>query len=87
MVALYVRGKKVELADLGRVFADSATSPDEIEFRNEAGELVKRFVSHSAVVRDEDPDWVKAITPATNEEALKAPFLTLEEYRKQMGQS
>ena len=53
-----------------------------IEFRDDTGELL----AATAPATEGDPDWVRAITPEAIEQARAGPFLTLEEYRKQMGQ-
>jgi hypothetical protein len=82
MVTLYVAGKKVDWADAGRVLADRAALAERIELRDESGQVVNRLRSES-VARDDDPDWVKAITPEAVAEAQKGPFMTLDEYRKQ----
>lgn len=79
MVTLYVGGKAVKWADAEKLFAEAArTQP--IEFRDDAG----RVIATTAPVED-DPDWVKAITPEKIKEAMAGPFFTLEEYRKQTG--
>lgn len=79
MVTLYVGGRSVSWADAEKMFAETAPT-QEIEFRNDAG----RVIAVSAPV--DDPDWVKAITPEKIKEAMKGPFLTLEEYRRQAEQ-
>ena len=81
MVTLYVGGKAVSWADAEKLFAETART-QRIEFRNDAGELL----ATTAPAGDGDPDWVRAITPEAIEQARAGPFLTLEEYRKQMGQ-
>jgi len=80
MVALYVGGQKVEWADAEKVLAEA----ERIELRNAAGKVLG--VVPQPLIRDDDPDWVKAITPEAIMEARKGPFLTLEEYRKQTEQ-
>ncbi|MBA4190293.1 MAG: hypothetical protein C0467_20090 [Planctomycetaceae bacterium] len=87
MVTLYVGGKRVDWADMGRVFADPSVFGRKLEFRDDDGQVLARVISESPIAKEDDPEWVKAITPEAIEEALKGPFLTLEEYRKQVGQA
>lgn len=79
MVTLHVDGKAVSWADAEKLFAETAPTQS-IEFRNEAG----RVFAVSAPA--EDPDWVKAITPEETARRMAGPFLTLEEYRRQVGE-
>ncbi len=79
MVTLHVGGKAVSWADAEKLFAEVApTQP--IEFRDDAG----RVIATSAPA--DDPDWVKAITPEETARRMAGPFLTLEEYRRQVGE-
>lgn len=84
MVTLYVAGKKVDWADAGRVLADRAALTEWIELRDESGQVVNRFRSEPAM-SDDDPDWVKAITPEAIEQAKREPGFTFEEVRKRLG--
>lgn len=68
-------GRRREAARRGR-----RTQP--VEFRDDAG----RVIATTAPTGQDDPDWVKAITPEKINEAMEGPFLTLEEYRKQTEQ-
>jgi hypothetical protein len=84
MVALYVGGQKVAWSDAERVFANVANETRRIELRNDAGTVLARIVPETPT-REDDPDWVKAITPEDTARRLAGPFMTLEEYRKQEG--
>ena len=84
MVTLYVAGKKVDWADAGRVLADRTALAERIELRDESGQVVNRLRSES-VARDDDPDWVKAITPEAIEQAKREPGFTFEEVKKRLG--
>jgi hypothetical protein len=79
MVTLFVGGKVVRWADAETLFAEAAPT-QAIEFRNAAG----RVIAVSAPA--DDPDWVKAITPEETARRMAGPFLTLEEYRRQVGE-
>ncbi len=92
MVTLFVGGKAVSWADAEKLFAEAAPT-QAIEFRNAAG----RVIAVSAPVgmptgrqadspAGDDPDWVKAITPEETARRMAGPFLTLEEYRRQVGE-
>ncbi len=83
MVALYVGGKRVEWADAAERFAHPSVEAEAIELRDDAGKVVARVKLQFA---ENDPDWVKAITPEEIERRLAEPFLTLDEYRKQTSQ-
>lgn len=82
MVALYVGGKKVDWADAGKWLTTPTAEREQIELRDDSGELVGRVTIRLV---ENDPDWVKAITPEEIERALAGPFSTLDEYRKQAG--
>ncbi len=80
MVTLYVGGQKVEWADAGERFARPPAKGVPIELRDAAGQVVARLKIEFA---ENDPDWVKAITPEEIARRMAEPFLTLDEYRKQ----
>jgi hypothetical protein len=82
MVTLYVGGQKVAWADAEKHFSNSSAQPRDIELRDEAGQVVARFVPESP---SEDPDWVKAITPEEIERRLAEPGYTFEEVKKRLG--
>ncbi|WP_439626264.1 hypothetical protein [Gemmata sp.] len=84
MVTLYVAGRKVDWADAGRVLADRAAFAERIELRDESGQVVNRLRSEF-VAFDDDPDWVKAITPEAIERAKQEPGFTFEEVKKRLG--
>ncbi len=84
MVTLYVAGQKVDWADAAKRFADPSVEGIPIELRDDSGKVVGRVKIEFA---ENDPDWVKAITPEEIERRMAGPFLTLEEYRKQASQS
>jgi hypothetical protein len=81
MVALYVGGQKVEWADAEEALAGAGRG----ELRNDAGKVLGVVVPQPTT-REDDPDWVKAITPEEIARRMAEPFLTLEEYRKQVDQ-
>jgi hypothetical protein len=84
MVAFYVGGQKVAWSEVEKVFANVANETRRIELRNDAGAVLARIVPETPA-REDDPDWVKAITPEETARRLAGPFMTLEEYRKQEG--
>lgn len=84
MFTLYVAGQKVEWAEVAKHFTDPSVEGKSIELRDDSGKVVGRIKIQFA---ENDPDWVKAITPEEIERRLAGPFMTLEEYRKQAGQA
>jgi hypothetical protein len=84
MFTLYVAGQKVEWAEVAKKFSDPSLQGKPIELRDDSGKVVGRIKIEFA---ENDPDWVKAITPEEIERRMAGPFLTLEEYRKQAGHS
>lgn len=83
MVTLYVAGQKVEWADAAKRLTDPSVEAAPVELRDDAGTLVGRI---KIELIENDPDWVKAITPEEIGRRMAGPFLSLEEYRKQAGQ-
>jgi hypothetical protein len=79
MVTLHVGGKAVSWADAEKLFAETARTQS-IEFRDDTGDVI----AISAPVGD--PDWVRAITPEETARRMAEPFLTLDEYRRQVDQ-
>ena len=86
MVTLYVGGQKVAWADAEKVIANPPAGASDIELRNDAGEVVARFRAESAGPSQDDPDWVRDITPEEIERRMAGPFMTLDEFKKQRGQ-
>jgi hypothetical protein len=82
MVTLYVGGQRVAWADAEKVFANLANETQRIELRNDTGRVVARVIPE-ANGKEDDPDWVRAITPEETARRLAGPFMTLDEYRKQ----
>lgn len=82
MVTLYVAGQKVEWADAGKWFAQPLVETEPIELRDNAGKLVACLKLEFA---ENDPDWVKAITPEEIERRMAGPFLTLDEFKQRLG--
>lgn len=82
MVALYVGGKKVEWAEAAKRFADPSAESESIELRDDAGKVVARVRLEFA---ENDPDWVKAITPEEIERRMAEPGYTFEELKKRLG--
>lgn len=83
MVAPYVGGQKVEWAEVEELMASAPAK--RVELRNDSGQVFGVVVPPVAA-REDDPDWVKAITPEEIARRMAGPFLTLEEYRKQSEQ-
>jgi hypothetical protein len=81
MVTLHIGGKVVNWADAEKLFADNART-QLVEFRDAAGQVI----ATTAPANTDDPDWVKAMTPEEIARRLAGPFLTLDEYRKQVDQ-
>lgn len=82
MVALYIGGQKVEWADAAKRLADPSTEAERIELRDAAGEFVARVKLQFA---ENDPDWVKAITPEEIERRMAEPGYSFEEVKKRLG--
>lgn len=82
MVALYVGGMKVEWAEAAKRFADPSAESESIELRDDAGKVVARVRLEFA---ENDPDWVKAITPEEIERRMAEPSYTFEELKKRLG--
>jgi hypothetical protein len=82
MVMLYVGGKKVEWAEAEKALA--STEAGQLELRNDAGEVLGVVVRKIATFED-DPDWVKAITPEEIERRMAEPGYTFEEMKKRLG--
>jgi hypothetical protein len=85
MVTLYVGGQKVDWADAGRVLGEASPLARNIELRNESGQAVTRVVLEPVAPRDDDPDWVKAITPEETARRMAEPGFTFEEMKKRLG--
>ncbi len=82
MVALYVGGKKVEWADAAARLTQSSVEREQIELRDDSGELVGRV---KIQLVENDPDWVKAITPEEIERRMAEPGYTFEELKQRLG--
>jgi hypothetical protein len=83
MVGLFVAGKPLaDWADAEKLFAEAGKT-QAVEFRDEAGRVIATTAPPPG--RDDDPDWVKAITPEAVAKAREGPFFALEEWRKQAG--
>jgi hypothetical protein len=81
MVTLYVGGKKVaNWNEAEKLFAETARS-QRIEFRDESGQVI----ATSTPEADDDPDWVKAITPEETARRMAEPGFTYEEMKKRLG--
>lgn len=79
MVTVVIGGKAVSWADAEALFAKAACT-ERVEFRDETGTVI----ATAAPVADVEPDWVRAITPEETARRMAGPFLTLEEYRRQV---
>ncbi len=82
MVTLYVGGQKVEWADAGERFARPPAKGVPIELRDAAGQVVARLKLELA---ENDPDWVKAITPEEIARRMAEPGFTFEEVKQRLG--
>jgi len=82
MVTLYVAGQKVDWADAAKRFADPSVEGIPIELRDDSGKVVGRVKIEFA---ENDPDWVKAITPEEIERRLAEPGFTFEEVKQRLG--
>ena len=84
MVALYVGGKKVDWAEAEQVLTASNGGGGSIEIRNDAGSVLGVVVPRVST-REDDPDWVKAITPEEIERRRAEPGYTFDEVKKRLG--
>lgn len=82
MVALYIGGQRVEWADAAKRFTEPSVERQQVELRDDAGQVVARLKIQLA---ENDPDWVKAITPEEIERRLAGEFVTFDELKKRMG--
>lgn len=81
MITLYVGGKKVaNWNEAEKLFAETARS-HRIEFRDESGQVI----ATSTPRVEDDPDWVKAITPEETARRKAGEFLTYEEMKKRLS--
>ncbi len=85
MVTLYVGGQKVSWTEAERLLSASSPQVSDIELRNDAGKVLARVVPEPVAPAQDDPDWVKAITPEEIERRMAEPFFTLEEAKKRLG--
>jgi len=85
MVTLYVGGKAVgTLADAARLFPQFIAGKSPVEFRDEGGGLVGRFLPEPRADVD-DPEWVKAITPEETARRTAEPGFTFEVMKERLG--
>jgi hypothetical protein len=82
MVTLYVAGQKVEWAEVAKHFSDPSLEGKPIELRDDSGKVVGRVKIEFA---ENDPDWVKAITPEEIERRMAEPGFTFEEVKQRLG--
>jgi hypothetical protein len=82
MVTLYVGGQKVEWADAAKRFADPSAENERIELRDDTGKVVGRI---KIEFTENDPDWVKAITPEEIARRMAEPGFTFEEVKVRLG--
>ncbi len=82
MAELYIAGQKVDWADVEKRFTDPSAETGPIEVRDAAGKVVVRIKLQFA---ENDPDWVKAITPEEIERRRAGEFLTFDELKQRMG--
>lgn len=83
MITLYVGGKRVGTwQEAESLFA--VTAPvHQVEFRDESGRVIAATVP--PLEPNEDPDWVKAITPEETARRMAGEFVTYEEMKKRLG--
>lgn len=84
MVAPYVGGRKIEWADIEKLPATPPTEAGRIELRNDAGDVLG-VVVRNITTHEDDPDWVKAITPEEIERRMAGKFVTFDELKKRLG--
>jgi hypothetical protein len=84
MVAPYVGEQRIEWADIEKLWLTAPTTAGQIQFRNEAGEVLGVVVTKITTI-DDDPDWVKAITPEEIARRMAEPGYTFEELKKRLG--
>ena len=90
MVTLYVAGEPVgTLVDAGKVIAENLSRNHPVEFRDEAGELVGRFLP---VQKPSPPEPLVPWDPTITREdldriAAEGPWFTIDEVRKKLGWS
>jgi hypothetical protein len=82
MVTLYVGGQKVEWADAAKRFTEPSVEGTPVELRDAAGHVVARIKIELA---ENDPDWVKAITPEEIERRMAGEFITFDELKQRLG--
>jgi hypothetical protein len=82
MVTLYVGGQKVEWAEAAERFAQPSAETEPIELRDDSGKVVARVRIEFA---ENDPDWVKAITPEEIERRRSEPGFSFEEVKQRLG--
>jgi hypothetical protein len=82
MVTLYVGGKKVEWTEAAQRFTEPSAEAEPIELRDDTGKVVARIKIELA---ENDPDWVKAITPEEIERRMAGEFLTFDELKQRLG--
>jgi hypothetical protein len=80
MVTLYVGGQKLSWAEAVRLVA-SVSGAEAVEARDDTG----RVLASSVPPGDDDPDWVKAITPEETARRMAGEFVTFEEMKKRLG--
>lgn len=83
MVTLYVGGKKVDWANAEEALSVPTGQAAQIELRNDAGNVLGVVVPKIAT-REDDPDWVKAITPEEIARRMAEPGYTFEEMKKRL---
>lgn len=87
MVTLHVSGNQVGTLENGaKVLVDLIAQKERIEFRDDSGSLLGRFVPEKAV----DPDaplvpWDPSITMADIERIRAEPGYSFEEVKKMLG--
>lgn len=87
MVTLYVAGEPVgTLADAEKVIAENLARNSPVEFRDETGEVVGRFLP-AQKPNPAEPlvPWDPSITREEIDRRLAGPFLTWDEAKKWMG--
>lgn len=84
MVMLYVGGKKIDWTEAEKALSAPAGQAGPIELRNDAGSVLGVVVPRIAI-REDDPDWVKAITPEEIARRMAEPGYTFEEMKKRLG--
>jgi len=84
MVQLYVAGEKVgTVEDAGRIITEYLQQNVSIEFRNDSGDVVGRFLPTTTV--EPSVPWDLAVTKEELESRRASEFVSFEELKTRLG--